>query len=264
MIDAGRVRFVLVETQSGGNVGAAARALKNLGFSRMCLVRPACDPAGAAARRMAVDAADVLEAAQCAEGLDAALAGASTVVGTSRRVGRQRRPHHRLDDFAPEMAALAAGADLAVVFGREDHGLSDRDLDRCTHLVHFPAAPEYPSFNLSQAVLLVAWELRRSALVTAPPAESPRPAAPHEEREAFFRHLERALRTIGYLHEDTAVSIMRRLRRLLGRAGATREEVRLLRGMARQMLWTARRAGLPIAAEVSGGDDTAPSGPGGR
>jgi tRNA/rRNA methyltransferase len=265
VLDAGRVRFVLVEPQSGGNVGAAARALKNLGFARLVLVRPACDPLGEPARRMAVDATDVLESARSVADLELALEGALTVVATSRRVGRRRRPHPRLDRLAPELAARTAAGEVAIVFGREDRGLSDRDLDRCTHLVHFAAAESYPSFNLAQAVLLAAWELRRSALpVEDGPAAMP-PPAPHEEREAFLLHLERALCAIGYLHEDSAVPVMRRLRRLIGRAGATREEVRLLRGIARRILWVTRQAAR--AGERAAAADAPPverGGPGPR
>lgn len=242
--EARRARFVLVEPQSAGNVGAAARALKNLGFSRLVLVRPACDPRASAALAMAVDARDLLDAAVLADDLDAALDGAGTVVGTSRRTGKHRRPHFRLDRISAELAGLERAAEIAFVFGREDHGLSDRDLDRCTHLVHLPAAAAYPSFNLAQAVLLVAYELRRAGLDQEDQGDRPEPAA-HAEREAFFRHLEQALWTIGCIHEDSAVPILRRLRRLVGRASATAEELRLLRGLARQILWTAERAGLP-------------------
>jgi tRNA/rRNA methyltransferase len=247
-LDPGRVRFVLVEPQSGGNVGAAARAMKNLGFSRMALVSPTCDPLGDEARRMAVDARDVLASAVVFEALDDALRGAACVVGTSRRSGRQRRPHYRLDDFSSEILGLASAAEIAIVFGREDHGLCDLDLDLCTHLVYLPGSDDYPSFNLAQAVLLCAYELRRAAL--DPPREDlSDPPATHDEREAFYGHLRQALLTIGYVHGESVVPIMRRLRRMLGRATVTTEDVRMLRGLARQILWTAEQAGLPIAAD---------------
>jgi tRNA/rRNA methyltransferase len=246
--DADRVRFVLVEPLAGGNVGSAARALKNLGFARLALVRPRCDPRGQDARIMAVDAADVVDAAAVYDDVDAALLGARTVVATTRRTGKHRRPHARLDLFAGELAALAAAGSVAVVFGREDHGLTDEELDRCTHLVHLPGSAAYGSFNLAQAVLLVAWELRRAALAGEPASAIEAPAT-HAEREAMLRHLQQALETIGFLHRDAIVPIMRRLRRMFGRALMTPEEVQLLRGMARQMLWCAERAGLPRTAE---------------
>jgi len=234
------VRFVLVAPRSAGNVGAAARALKNLGFERLSLVAPECDPRSDEARSLAVDAADLLDRAEVFAGIDAALAGAGTVVGTSRRVGRQRRPHFRLDELAPELGGFARAADLAVVFGCEPHGLSDADLDRCTHLVHFLASGEFPSFNLAQSVLLVAYELRRA--LAGPVARSARgiPAG-HAEREAMYDHLREALFAADFLKGDTAEGKMRRIRRILGRASLTPGDVRVLRGIARQMLWLSGR-----------------------
>jgi TrmH family RNA methyltransferase len=247
---ADRVRFVLVEPQGAGNVGSAARALKNLGFERLDLVAPACDPLGDEARRMAVDGAGLLEAARIHPSLDAALQGAGTVVGTSRRAGKQRRPHWRLEEIAPDLVRLASVGELAVVFGREAHGLSDAELDRCTHLVHLLASEACPSFNLAQAVLLVAWELVRAS-IGPPPPDPAEPLAGHAEREAMYGHLERALLAIGFLKEDTAEGMMRRLRRMLGRAALTPGDVQVLRGIARQTLWLSGKAGLPIPPEPS-------------
>jgi TrmH family RNA methyltransferase len=239
-----RVRVVLVEPQYGGNVGAAARAMKNLGFSRLVLVRPAVDPRARDARTMAVDAADVLAAAEVVEQLDQALHGAAVAVGTSRRAGKHRRPHWPLDELAPTLVEHGERGDLALVFGREDHGLTDAALDRCTHLVYLPAADAYPSFNLAQAVLLVLWEIDRAARRRTAAAADTEQLATHEERESLYAHLEQALTAIGVLSRDTVEPIMRRLRRLFGRAAMTVEEARLLRGVARQTLWAAERAGL--------------------
>lgn len=242
---AARLRHVLVAPQTAGNVGAAARALKNLGLRRLVVVAPECDPRGDEARARAVGAADLLDAMETAPDLDAALRGAGTVVGFSRRVGKHRKPHPRIEalrDFWP--AALAGGAEAALVFGREDSGLTDRELDRCTHLAALPAADAYPSYNLAQAVLLSAYELHLA--LGGPPrgadAGEGDPPAADERREPMYRHLERALRDIGFVHDETAEPILRRFRRLLGRAGATEDEVRMLRGLARQMSWAAERA----------------------
>jgi TrmH family RNA methyltransferase len=242
------LRFVLVEPQSAGNIGAAARALMNLGFSRLLLVNPQCDHLGHEAVKMAVDARSLLESAEVHDELGAALAGAATVVGTSRRMGKHRRPHWRIDTFAGDLVRLASAAECAILFGREDHGLSDRELDLCTHLVHLPAADVYPSFNLSQAVLLTAYELRMAGSEEPPSTPLPRPAD-HPDREAMYRHLERALLAIGFISDDTTEVIMRRFRRMLGRKELTAEEVKLLRGVARQTLWAAEQAGLDIPEE---------------
>lgn len=238
-----RARFVLVEPQTSANVGAAARAIKNLGFARLDLVAPRCDPRDDEARRLAVDAADVLAAACVHPALDAALEGAGTVVGTSALVGKQRKPHYRLDRLAPGLGALAAAGEIAFVFGREDRGLEDGELDRCTHLVRFAHAGDYPSFNLAQSVLLCAYTLRL-ALEGSTPEPPEEPAAPHEEREAMYAHLEEALLAIGFLHPDTAEGMMRRVRRMLGRAAISSGDAKVVRGIARQVLWAAGRAGL--------------------
>lgn len=237
------MRFVLVEPQLAGNVGAAARAMKNLGFRRLVLVRPHCDPWDEQAQRMARDARDLLHDSQACAGLDEALAGAATVVGTTRRRGKHRRPHWRLDRVRSELAALVRAGEVAVVFGREAYGLSDEELDRCTHLVYFPASAAYGSFNLAQSVLLVAYELRLA--LEAPPAEAEvlGPLATHEDRERMIEHLERALWAIGFLSRDSAEPMMRRLRRMLGKARLTTSEVQILHGIARQTLWLARKAG---------------------
>jgi len=237
----GDVRFVLVEPQTGGNVGSVARALKNLGFNRLVLVRPQFDPRDREARKMAVGCVDVLERAERHDDLDMALAGARSIVGTSRRKGKYRKPHYRLDRFSDDLARLTAAGEVAFVFGREDSGLTDDELDRCTHLVHLPAADEYPSFNLAQAVLLVAYELRRATSTAAVP-DPLDPPAEHTEREAMYRHLAEALLAIGFLQEDTAETMMRRLRRMLGRAGLSSDEVTIVRGIARQALWAAGQA----------------------
>jgi len=236
-----RTRFVMVEPRSPGNAGAAARAIKNLGFRRLVLVQPGFELDDPAARMLAVDAGDVLAASTIVADLDAALDGAQAVVGTTARAGKHRRPHWRLDAFAGELARLASAGELALVFGREDRGLTDDELDRCTHLVHLPASAEYASFNLAQAVLLAGYELRR-ALLAPPPPVLAEPAADHASREALYAHLERALRAVGFLYEDSAVPMMRRLRRMLGRVELTATEVRILRGVARQVLWAANQA----------------------
>jgi len=245
VLDPDRIRFILTGTRSSGNVGAAARAIKNFGFARLHLAAPACDPLDDSARRMAVDARDVLEAARVWPTLDAALADARTVVGTSRRTGKHRRPHHRLDELSGDIPRWAEAGEVAYVFGPEDHGLRDDELDRCTHLVHVPTSDAFGSLNVAQTVLLAAYELRRAlAFEALAPAEPVAPPAEHAEREAMYQHLERALLAIGFLGAESREVLMRRIRRALGRAGLTAEEVRMLRGIARQTLWVAGRAGL--------------------
>jgi TrmH family RNA methyltransferase len=145
------------------------------------------------------------------------------------------------------MARMAAAGELAVLFGREAHGLYDAELDRCTHLVHFPSSEAYPSFNLAQSVLLVAYEMKLAlaAGATEMAEDLEDPPAEHREREAMYAHLQAGLESIGFLHPDTVEPMMRKLRRLFGRAGMSTTEARILRGIARQTLWACRQAGLP-------------------
>jgi tRNA/rRNA methyltransferase len=244
------IRFVLVEPRYGGNVGAAARVLKNFGFGRLDLVDPREGAAHEEAVRMAVDAADVLASARTHATLEAALEGAATVVGTSRRMGKHRQPHYRLDELAPKLGGLAACGSVALLFGREDHGLSDADLDLCTHLVYVPTSPTYPTLNVAQTVAIAAYELRRAlgAEATDAPdeAEDELALADHATREAMYAHLDEALYAIGFLKDGQIEGMMRRLRRLLGRAELTRGDVQVLRGIARQILWLAREAKLDL------------------
>ena len=241
------IRFVFVEPRYGGNVGAAARVLKNFGFSRLAVVDPREGTDHEQAIRMAVDAVDILASAATYATLDDALATAATVIGTSRRMGKHRQPHHRLDDLAPVAAGLAARGEVAILFGREDHGLADADLDRCTHLAYIPTAPAYPALNVAQTVAIAAYELRRALDAGAPPPLDPEDEAlaDHDVREAMYAHLEEALLTIGFLKTGQLEGMMRRLRRILSRAELTAGDIDVVRGISRQILWLARQARLP-------------------
>jgi TrmH family RNA methyltransferase len=242
------VRFVLVEPRYGGNVGAAARVIKNFGFDRLDVVDPREGTDHEEALRMAVDAADVLQSARTHHTLDEALEGAATVVGTSRRMGKHRQPHHRLDALAPLLPGLADRGELALVFGREDHGLSDVDLDRCTHLVYVPTDAAYPALNVAQTIAIVAYEARRALDATAVQAPDPdeEVLAEHAGREAMYAHLEEALSAIGFLKIGQLEGMMRRLRRILSRAQLTAGDVDVVRGIARQILWLSRESGLGV------------------
>ncbi len=245
-----RFRFVLVEPSYGGNVGSAARALRNLGFSRLEIVAPRCEIVGEEARKMAMEAVGLLRSARVYTSLDDALDGAVAVVGTTRRRGKLRLPHHSLEALTPEILRLAAAGEVALLFGREAHGLYDAELDRATHVAQILSEPGAPSFNLAQAVLLAAYELRRQAEGVGPAAApAGEPPAEHAFREAMFRHLEAALRASEFLQEQTAEGMMRRIRRMLGRAELTRSEVKILRGIASKILWLCGRTGLPMPDE---------------
>lgn len=232
-----RVRIVLVRPREAQNVGAAARAMKNMGLGRLVLV----DAAGldeTRAATLAVHAADVLAARTEVATLGTALAGCGLVVGTSGRPTAARDGAATPRALAPTLLAAAAANDVALVFGPEDHGLALEELKLCHHVVTIPTSDAYGSLNLAQSVLVCAYELWTATA----PAEAPRVLAPHERLELLWTKLEAGLTAVSFLHGDEAPAMMRRFRRLLGRAELDDEDVQILLGVARQMTWAGTRA----------------------
>lgn len=242
-----RVRCVLVGTTHAGNLGASARALKNMGLSDLALVRPEVAPDDPEAVARAAGAADLLARARVLPDLDSAVADCALVAGSSSRRRSLAWPELGPREFAAEVAGLPAGARAAVVFGPERIGLDNEELARCTHLLVIPAAAEYPSLNLAQAVQLVSWELRSAAAQPAsPPAPTERGArlATHAELEAYYQRLEPVLRASGFLTADNPRHLMHRLRRLYGRARLDHNEINILHGIL-TALTDARDAAVP-------------------
>jgi tRNA/rRNA methyltransferase len=239
-----RVAVVLVRPQYAGNLGQCARAMRNFSLRRLVLVDPQCDPGAEEARWYArAEGEGILESARTAVTLAEALAGFQVVVGTSRRLGRYRRPAITPEEVARELIPLSRDNEIALVFGNESSGLTWEDLDLCHRLVTFPADPEFPSFNLAHAVLLMGWELFRAT--APPPPDEPVVRAPHAEVEAFFRHAHETWLRIGYLKRQNPWPTLTRWRRILGRAGLSAHEVAVMRGLLHQVDWLADRAGLP-------------------
>jgi tRNA/rRNA methyltransferase len=236
---AARVRFVLVAPSHPGNIGAAARAIKTMGFTRLAVVAPR-DPAfrsHAEAVALAVGAADVLQGATVHADLVDALRGVHLALAMS---GYSREFGPRLVDLrtaATEAAALLdagdAATEVAFVFGTERSGLANDDVERCHACCAIPADPAYPSLNLAQAVQVAAYECRLALHETAAPHDrfDAEPPASVEATEGMFAHLERALTAIGYHDPAEPKHLMARLRRLLARARPTRSEIDILRGV---------------------------------
>jgi|SRR5208282_151753 len=244
-----RFAFVLFRPQSAGNIGAAARALKNMGFDDLRLVAPGTLNSREAVA-MAVHADDVLARATTYPDLAAALADCSVAVGTTSRRGGYRSRAHPLRAAATELNALAGSNRIAIVFGREDRGLTNRELKLCNRLITIPTAPEYPSLNLAQAVVVVAYELMMAAEESAAATEAARApqsleaARPQQFAAAAFSdamlaRMAEALVSIGFISDDNPDHIMFAIREILGRSGLTAREVEILNGMARQMRWVA-------------------------
>lgn len=232
-----RTRFVLVEPSHAGNVGAAARALRVMGFSQLVLVRPArADIARQPeAQALASGATDVLAAARCVGTLAEALAGCTHACATAmtpRDFGPPTRaPREHLAALAPRGRA---GEAVAFVFGPERTGLSNDDLYRCDVALSIPTAPDYGSLNLAQAVQVIAYEWRQAlggfaVVERVPPVRRADAAAV----DGLLAHWQQTLVEIGYLDPAAPKRLLPRLRRLLQRAGVTTEEVHILRGIAR-------------------------------
>jgi TrmH family RNA methyltransferase len=225
------VRIVLVGTSHPGNIGAVARAMKTMGLQRLVLVAPKVFPAEEASAR-AAGAVDVLESARVCAGLDEALAGASFVVGASARLRSLAWPSMAPREAAARIVAETSSGEAAVVFGRENSGLTNEELARCHALLHIPTAPALGSLNLAMAVQVVAYELfLASGAAPALPPDRAQPAATAEEMEKFYEHLETALIAAKFLDPDNPRHLMRRLRRLFNRAQPDSNEVNILRGI---------------------------------
>ena len=224
-----RIRVVLSRPSHPGNIGAAARAMKTMGLTRLYLVRPKRFP-DPDAHAMAAGARAVLSSARVCSNLDEALAGTTFSVALSARP--RELSHSPLDARAAarELAGAARRDEVAIVFGNETVGLSNKDIMRCGRFARIPADPEYPSLNLAQAVQVMAYEVRLAALGS--PAVSPRTEyATHEQIENFFACLESSLYASGFLQPRNPRKLMERLRRLFAKARLEKVEVNILRGM---------------------------------
>jgi len=224
------VRIVMVHTTHPGNIGAAARAMKNMCLAQLVLVAPREFPCAEATSR-ASGADDVLASARIVDSLADAVSDCRIVIGASARLRSVAWPVVDPREAARLAASEARAGAVAVVFGRESSGLSNDELDLCTHLVHIPTNPDYSSLNVAMAVQVVSYELMQAAGQQLPVAEENGPVASNAEMEGFFRHLEQALDEIGFTDERRADKLLRRLRRLFHRAAPDSEEVNILRGI---------------------------------
>ncbi|MHB8835885.1 MAG: RNA methyltransferase, partial [Candidatus Methylomirabilia bacterium] len=237
------IAIVLVEPREPGNIGAAARAMANMGLARLVLVRPP-DHRVPEAFRMALAARPILESAVVVDELAEALAGFGFVAGTTRRPGAGRRGRVTPRQLASELPAVSAANDVAILFGREDSGLTNAELQYCQRLVTIPSSEGFGSLNLAQSVLTIAYEifLVDAASGSGGPGPSAR-RAPAAELEGLYAQMERVLLSIGYLDPANPAHMMRVFRRLLGRSGPDAREVKALRGIFRQVDWYVGRWG---------------------
>lgn len=237
------IRIVLVEPKHPGNIGAVARAMKNMGLRELRLVRPAFFPhAEATARASGAD--DVLEAAQVYEEFGVAIADCGLVVGTS---SRQRHMPWNLEEpreCTSRIVQAAGAGGAAIVFGTERTGLTNAELERCNLLLTIPTDSRYSSLNLAMAVQVVAYELW---LATRPDAPEPPPRevplASADEVARLYAHIEQVLEEIEFRDRTGGGHLMSRIRRLFNRAQLDQNEMNILRGILTAVQARRRPAG---------------------
>ena len=229
------IRVVLVNTSHPGNIGATARAMKNMGLSQLFLVAPKEFPSERAVWR-AANALDVLDKAVVVDSLEQAVADCGLIVGTSARERTIPWPLLNPRECGARTWLESGHHPVALVFGREDRGLTNEELQQCTYHVHIPANPEYSSLNLAAAVQVISYEVRMASLANEtgelPPLENwDLPPAKKHDLDLYFEHLEQTLVDIGFYKRETPRQTMTRLRRLFGRIRLDEMELSILRGV---------------------------------
>lgn len=229
------IRIVMINTTHPGNIGAAARALKNMGLSKLVLVDPKEYPTAKATWR-ASNAVDVLDQVEVYDNLDDAIANCGLVIGTSARERRIPWPLITPRECGDRVWAEAGAHETAIIFGREDRGLTNEELQKCHYHVHIPANPEYSSLNIAAAIQVICYEIRMSAL--APDDGEPLRftdwdvgPAKHDALEHYYAHLEDTLAKLQFLDPDNPRQTVTRLRRLFNRIRMDEMELSILRGM---------------------------------
>ena len=265
-----RIRIVLIGTSHPGNIGGAARAMHNMGLSDLALVAPRCESVTADSVSRASGADALVHAARVVGTLEEAVSDCTLVVGASARSRTLPWPMITPRELGERLPGelIHDEARIALVFGREDSGLSNAELQRCHAHVHIPTNPEFSSLNLAAAVQVLAYECRLSWLdqseashkdqvadtdtadsapnIASPHGEESQPLATHEELEHYFAHLERTLITIGFHDPAMPRQLMARLRRVTLRSRPERMEINILRGI---LSATEKAAGQPALGQ---------------
>ena len=224
-----KIKFILFEPTHPGNIGAAARAIKTMGFDKLCLINPIEHPHPEARARSA-GALDVLLGAEVFDNLQDAIKGCGLIIGTTARTRRISVPIKNIRETASSIFAEAKQKPVAVIFGPEKSGLINAQVDCCNQLVNIPSIGSYKSLNLAMAVQIVAYELRMAS--DALPAEiRARNLASNEDIELFYNHLNQVLLETGFLDPKNPKQLMRRLRTFFNRAQMDENEINIMRGI---------------------------------
>ncbi|MBW8186507.1 tRNA (cytosine(32)/uridine(32)-2'-O)-methyltransferase TrmJ [Shewanella nanhaiensis] len=234
------IRVVLVGTSHPGNIGSTARAMKTMGLSTLYLAEPRVEPDGHSVA-LAAGASDILKHAVTVDSVAEAIADCSLVIATSARSRTLDWPMLEPREAGEKLVSSALTGPVAIVFGRENNGLTNEELQKCNYHVAIPANPEYTSLNLAQAVQIICYEARVAHLAqvqrdfeNAKPADYVEPENEYpfaSERENFFTHLEKTLLNTGFIVKQHPGQVMTKLRRLFSRARLEKQEMNILRGM---------------------------------
>ena len=228
------IRIVMINTSHPGNIGAAARVMKNMGLSRLYLVKPKSFP-DPEATAMASGADDLLDHANVCDSLEQALEGCHLVLGSTAR--ERKIQHEFLDARAAAVLSQQQGStrEVALVFGRERTGMTNTEIGLCHKLINIPTNPDYQSLNVASAIQIVTYELRMALMAQEhqPSAASDDGTdyAPSDAMEGFYQHLEQTLVAIDFLNRQQSPQLMPKLRHLYNRARLTSEELNILRGI---------------------------------
>ena len=231
------IRVILVRPRGSGNIGSVARAMKNFGARELAIVGQA-RTRSFWARAMAVHGRDILSDAKCYNTIREAIADCSLVVGTTCRSGLYRKHSQSLRELTTSMIAAAQNGKIALMFGPEDHGLSNKDLEHCQLLLTIPTHRDYPSLNVAQAAVICLYEIYVASLMNQQDAEIKRAQA--EQIERLFDIMRNSLLKIGFLDSENPEHMLLAFRRIFGRAGLEEKDVRILTGMFRQIEWYAK------------------------
>lgn len=224
-----KIRIVLIHTSHPGNIGSAARAMKTMGLSALYLVSPKEFP-HPKANEMASGAVDILEKAVVVDRLEDAIGDCGLVVGTSARARSIPWPLLTPRELGEKATQESVHHPVAILFGREQSGLTNEELHRCHFHVHIPSHPEYSSLNLAAAVQVIAYELYSAAENNTIDRTWDCRLATEKEVEDFYGHLEKVLKEIDFLKPTASRQLMTRLRRLFNRTRLDEMEVNILRG----------------------------------
>ncbi|MGH9819952.1 MAG: RNA methyltransferase [Pyrinomonadaceae bacterium] len=230
------IRVVMVRPRGSGNIGSVARAMKNTGLRDLAIVGK-LRTRSFWARAMAVHGRDILRDARCYETVREALADCSLTVGTTCRSALYRHHSRPPREVAADIAAAAQTGKVALIFGPEDHGLSNSDLKHCQRLIHIPTHPDYPSLNISQAAVICLYEIYLASLGKLPAQTLQRACA--EDIERLYDRMRRSMLKIGFLDSQNPEHMLFAFRRILGRAGLEEKDVAILTGLFRQIEWYA-------------------------